>query len=108
LPKNLKNGYPLEYINQITKNMQVLFLAILVLAIYLVYTKISKKTTKQGIAPEKIEPIVEAKVEEFSAPVELAPVKAAKKPAAKKPAVKKPAAKKPAKAETTKVKKAKK
>lgn len=94
--------------------MQVLFLAILVLAVYVAYTKFSKKTTKQEVAPEKIEPIVEVKVEKSAAPVEsVKPAKAAKKPAAKKPAAKKPAdkkpvAKKPAKAETTKAKKAKK
>jgi hypothetical protein len=113
-----KMSISFEYINQITKNMQVLFLAILVLGAYFAYTKISKKTKNQEAEPVKSEPIVEVKVEEPVAQVEVEPVVVkASKPAAKKPAskpaakkaAKKPAAKKaPAKTETSKAKKAKK
>lgn len=95
--------------------MQVLFLAILVLGAYLVYTKISKKPKTQEAEPVKADPIVEVKAEEPVAPIEAAPAvikevkPAAKKPATKKAPAKKPAAKKaPAKVETPKAKKAKK
>jgi hypothetical protein len=118
-----------EYINQITKNMQVLFLAILVFGAYLAYTKIAKKPKNQEAEAPKAEPVVEVKAEEAMVEVkaeepvaqvetvsavieEVKPAAkkvTAKKPVAKKPAAKKAPVKKPtAKAETTKAKKAKK